>query len=301
METIEPSGEIPNNDEDDRYDFAALLSQLAEIDEWLKSRGFNTADRFRRYAANIREMTAMEGATVRAYKNTVSEEKAREILWSYVEADEFVRAIASLRAHMGQNIPDAIIERALHGPPDLFLENDTNAEGRNFMFELILGGRLAAAHLNPAFEEPDIRFKFAGLDVAVQCKRPLNEPGLERNIHKGVKQLGDVKADLRLIALSVSRILLPGDPAMMPDLPHPDLAHAYLENQLQQIAIRSKRFWEDEPNCDGILFYAYLPVRSRRPDGTPFFASRRPEIIVPRLNGSPSAVILKCLAQAIGK
>ena len=76
-----------------------------------------------------------------------------------------------------------------------------------------MGGRLAAAGFSPFFDKgPDLLFEFAGLKVAVQCKRPFSASGLERNIRKAISQLEEAKAELGLIAISVSRLLNPGDP-----------------------------------------------------------------------------------------
>jgi hypothetical protein len=155
---------------------------------------------------------------IEALQATIPFAKAREVLWSYVEADEFVRAVSALRYCLGDEPAAAPIERALHGPPDLFLEDARNSGGRNFMFELIMGGRLAAAGFSPSFYKgPDVQFEFAGLQVAVQCKRPFSASGLEKNIRKAINQLKEAKADLGLIAISVSRLLNPGDPDNIPE------------------------------------------------------------------------------------
>jgi hypothetical protein len=286
----------------EQYDFASMLAAFNEIDGWLKANQFTTNHRFRRYAANIRMMLERENdGSMEAFQQAVTKEKAREILWSYVEIDEFVRAITSLREHFGENVPRDVIERALHGPADLFLEDDTNSNGRNFMFELIMGGRFAAANRNPSFEEPDIRLKFAGLNVAVQCKRPLNESSLRKNIGKAIKQLREVQADLKLIAISVSRILLSGDPSRIPYVPRPELGHEYLKTQLCEIAVRSERFWRGKPDCDGVLLYAFLPIRSRRRNGRLFYSPYRHEIVVPTVSGSKNAFILRCFSQSTGE
>ncbi len=107
----------------------------------------------------------------------------------------------------GDHVPAAPVERALHGPADLFLETAQNSEGRNFGFELVIGGLLAPAGLVPAFDDgPDVSFKFAGLRVAAQCKRPLGRTGLEKNIGKAIAQLETDDADIKLVALSASRL-----------------------------------------------------------------------------------------------
>jgi hypothetical protein len=196
------------------YDFRETLLALDDLDVWLTSLGHNCQDRIRRYRDNIRQMLDVESrGAMEALQASVLWTRAREILWSYIEADEFVRAATSLRRRLGDHIPAAPIERALQGPTDLFLETAQNNTGRNFGFELVIAGRLAAAGLRPAFDSgPDISFEFAGLRVAVQCKRPLGLAGLEKNIGKAIAQFEAHNADLKLLALSVSRLVNAGDP-----------------------------------------------------------------------------------------
>jgi hypothetical protein len=64
--------------------------------------------------------------------------KSSQVFGSYVEADEFVRAVPPLRARVGDEIPAMPIDRALQGPAHLFLENGDNSHARNFMFAISL-------------------------------------------------------------------------------------------------------------------------------------------------------------------
>jgi hypothetical protein len=45
----------------------------------------------------------------------------------------------------------------------------------------------------------------------VQCKRPLSNKGLESCVRKAITQFNNEDAELRLIAVSVSRLLNPGN------------------------------------------------------------------------------------------
>jgi hypothetical protein len=102
-----------------------------------------------------------------------------------------------LRACLGDDLPAAPLSNALNGPADLYLETHKNSQGRNFMFELIMGARLAKAGITPSFDKgPDLQFQFDGLRAAIQCKRPLTVEGLESTIGSAISQLKKDTADL---------------------------------------------------------------------------------------------------------
>src|SRR5262249_47965381 len=145
------------------YDFAETLSRLEDIGQWLDSLGFTRLDRIRVYGRNIRKMfTAHDAGEIEALQESIALSDARETLWSYIDADEFGRAGTALRNELGDDLAAAPIQQALSGPADLFLENANNSSGRNFMFELIMAGRLAGAGFRPAFDKgPDVETTFA--------------------------------------------------------------------------------------------------------------------------------------------
>jgi hypothetical protein len=267
------------------YPFEETLSRLDEIDGWLKSLGYGAYDRIRRYRRNFRDMLELQSDeavdSVQALQK-MTEEKRREIFWSYVEAEEFVRAVGPLRDCLGDRLPAVPIDRALGGPADLFLENERNNAGRNFMFELIMGGRLAKAGITPLFDRgPDVQFDFSGLRVAMQCKRPFSKDSLERNISGAISQLKVDNADLNLIAVSVSRLWNPGEPNDVPLVEDPVAGQAYLAARGREIADESRRFWTERLNRGGILFYGYCPVSWPMDDGSYGHATLRAETMCP--------------------
>jgi hypothetical protein len=247
----------------DLYDFNETLAQLDDISHWLNSLGFTALDRVRIYSRNIRRMIEVrDNGGMEALQTSMPIDEAREIYWSYIDADEFVRAVATLRKSLGDEIAAAPIEKALKGPADLLLETANNNDGRNFMFELIMAGRLAGAGFRPSFDKgPDVHVEFAGLQVAIQCKRPFSENGLEKNIGKAIHQLKEGIADLNLIAVSVSRLLNAGDPDGIFEVPDREFGHAYLQARIDAIAEQSKRFWSGKMDRAGILFYAFTSIR----------------------------------------
>ncbi|MDQ2947860.1 MAG: hypothetical protein M3Y27_18335 [Acidobacteriota bacterium] len=131
------------------------------------------------------------------------------------------------------------------------------------MFELIMAGRLAGARFRPSFNKgPDVQVEFATLQLAIQCKRPFSASGLEENIKKAIRQLKGGKAELNIVAVSVSRLLNSGDPYSIPEVPHHELGHPYVEARIHEIAQQSQRFWFNKLDRSGILFYTFTPIRS---------------------------------------
>lgn len=283
----------------DLYNFNETLSLLEEISVWLKTLGFPAANRVHRYRCNIQKMLKIEESggmnALKAASMPVG--KVREILWSYTDSDEFVRAITALRKKLGDEITAAPLKRALKGPADLSLENATNSVGRNFMFELIMAGRFAAAGFQPAFDKgPDVQFEFAGLQVAVQCKRPFSKSGLQQNITDAIDQLKKGKADLNLIAVSTSRLLNSGYPKSIPEVLHRDEGRERLQAQICEVAKETERFWRNKLCDAGILFYAFIPIRCHQ---TPHYFLQRSEALFPLKSAGLTPTLLKCFAHSL--
>ncbi len=216
----------------------------------------------------------------------IAEDRRREIFWSYVEADEFVRAVRPLRAALGDELPAVPIKRALDGPTDLFFETQRSRHGRNFMFELIMGGRLAKSGFLPAFDQgPDLQFNFLGLRVAMQCKRPFSRDGIEESTGKAIAQLKEDGADLSIIAISVSRLWNADDPDEIPTVENPRTGQAFLEAMGRRIADESRRFWKEKVERSGIFFYGYAPVRWLMENGRYGHAMLRAETMCPVMDG----------------
>jgi hypothetical protein len=76
------------------YPFDETIAHLDEEVQWLRRRGLQAHDRIRKYRKNIKEMIELQGwdENLETLQN-ITEGHRREIFWSYVEADEFVRAV----------------------------------------------------------------------------------------------------------------------------------------------------------------------------------------------------------------
>jgi hypothetical protein len=285
------------------FPFDELIANLDDIDDWLRRRGLQAHDRIRRYRKNIKEMIDLQRRDehLETLQN-ITEERRREIFWSYVEAEEFARAVRPLRQVLGDQVGAAPIKRALDGPADLFLETQRSSQGRNFMFELIMGGRLAKGGFVPAFDEgPDIQFQYRGLRVAMQCKRPYSMDGMEETIGKAIDQLKEDGAELSIIAVSVSRLWNAGDPDEIPIVRGPAMGQAYLDMRGRQIADETRRFWKDKLERAGIVFYGYAPVSWQMDNGRFGHAALRAETMCPVMaNDVVTKTLLASYAQELG-
>ena len=190
-----------------------------------------------------------------------------------------------------------VLKRALLGPADLLSETAGNNVGRNFAFQLVVAGRLAAAGLTPAFtNETDVRFKFAGLDVAIECKRPLVFQRLEKNIEDALRQLAKRNADLRIAAISLSRLFNAGDPQAIPGVLRRDDADRYLEQRVHAIAEKTRRCWYENQNGIGLWFYAFIPIRCQEAPG---YLMTRYEAICPSTKDDLNWRLMKRFQESI--
>ena len=288
------------------YPFDETIAYLDEIDQWLRGCGLKAHDRIRKYRKNIKEMIEFQGwdENLETLQN-ITEGRRREIFWSYVEVDEFVRAVRPLRAALGDELPAVPIRRALNGPADLSLETQRSSQGRqgrNFMFELVMGGRLAKGGFVPAFDQgPDIQFNYPSLRVAMQCKRPFSMDGMEETIGKAISQLKNDRADLNIIAVSVSRLWNLGDPDEIPIVRDPAMAQAYLDGRGRRIADETQRFWKEKLERAGIVFYGYAPVSWQMENGRFGHATLRAETMCPVMaDDMQTKVLLASYANELG-
>lgn len=284
-------------DSTDAYDFRALLAQLDETIDWLNGLGLSQYDRIRRNRSLIERMLqASDAETVSQLQDSLSDEDAREIFWSYVDADEFIRATTALRPYDSLDLT-ACLERALSGPVDLLTEDRSSNTGRNAMFELVVAGRIADGGYKPSLDGcADVSFQFAQSPFAIECKRPLTETGLEAAIGKANRQLGRCSDATRIVAISVSRLLNEGDPFGVPVVRSESDILPYLETEVRTLIAHTRRYWETgRDNLDGLHFYAFVPVKT---SGGRYYPARY-DVIVPVRSYGLKRDMLSWLQQAL--
>lgn len=244
----------------------SFFEDLAELDGWLAGRGFAKRDRLRVYKANLEAMAEQEKASnaAQVYSEVEKAGKMTEILSSYVEGIEFVDALKCLREKQVM-IPDALLKKVLTGPPDAVRENHTSNEGRNAMFELLMGSMAAKQDLLPVLGQanPDVEFRFEGRRVLMECKRVLSANKVLANIRQAAKQLEkcvDTQAgDVGVVAISISRLAHQGDGFWT--VPSSDMPHAFLaegvQNVIKELDPQLRRL--NASAVAGVIFYVGGP------------------------------------------
>lgn len=251
----------------ERLNYLEIVDKLAEIDQWLSKMGLTQHDRIRMHHRNLTELAeATDEGRLDQFRSGLRNEKRREILWSFVESVEFVDAMDALHKQ-GCTPPRGVLERALQGPTDAYLEDHRSNLGRNTMFEIAIAGRAALGGLKPRLgSEPDVFFEFRGRRIFVQCKRVLSENAIPKRIGEAANQLRrDLKNscnpnDCGLIAISVSRLLNPGDKILAVAV-ESDLGMA-LGHEIDEIIWRYTRFFHQvkDPKIAAILFQMTTPA-----------------------------------------
>jgi hypothetical protein len=185
------------------FDWDSIRAQQDELFEWLRQLGFAQHDRLRTHQANLRRMLDGE------YERDVTAAQGNEVLWSIGESLEFVEACRHIKARSPGGF-ERVLKSALDGPVDPTKETEANNRGRNTMFELVMGAHMLAAGFEVEFREnPDVYANSDGLSVLIECKRPLSDSALPKNMYSAAKQLGKlqrVPPDLTVIAISGTRI-----------------------------------------------------------------------------------------------
>ena len=247
-------------------DYREIVEKLAKIDRDLSKMDLNQHDRIRRHQRNITKLAdALDEGRFEKIAVQLPAEQRREILWSFVESIEFTDAMDALRGQ-GCAVPKDVLERALKGPADLYLENEKSNQGRNTMFEITIAGRAAFAGLKPQLgREPDVFFEFENRRIFVQCKRVLSEAALSKRIPEAEKQLKrDLAAscdprDCGLIAVSVSRLINPGDQMLSVGIEQ-DIRKV-LSQEIVALSQRVRPIWSrvKHPKIAGVLFHMATP------------------------------------------
>lgn len=259
-----------------RLNSTTFIAQLDEIDRWLASRGFLQRDRLRVYKANIEEMVQREQCSnpAQVFGDVEAAGRITGILASYVEGIEFVQALTLLRSKQIE-IPDDLLKKVLDGPYDAALEDCNSNQGRNAMFELLMGAMVAKQDLQPILGQanPDVEFQFQGRRVFMECKRVMSEKKVIDNVTKAIKQISKrvdrSKSEIGLVAICISRLIHQGNGYW--DAPSPDAPYEFLFQLLQQTIARfaSRLQTLNHPSVSGIIFYVSSPFHVHNTGYTP--------------------------------
>jgi hypothetical protein len=276
---------------DDRF-FAELGDTLV----WAACRGITSHTRFHIYKNNIEWLRTHHGEDERRriYAQLTSEGRLTEILSTMTESIELVETIPALR-QLDVFIPKELLRRVFSGPADATREDPTSNEARNAMFELSVAAMAARHGLKPTLSttNPDVSFEFENRLVKIECKRVLSVNGIMGRLKEGTKQLKKsvriTTSDIGIVAISLAKLVNPGDRFLVSVSPHDDLSQQDALKANEQQLGRMHRPW-----VSGFIFYvssaSYVPSMGCTPtnSGTVFPLNLPEQIFLSRLAGALS-------------
>ena len=244
-----------------------FLAEFDDVLSWAADRGITSHTRFHIYRKNIEWLRAHDGEEERSriHAQLASEGRLTEILSTMAESIELVETIPALR-RLDVVIPEQLLQRVFSGPADMSLEDDASNGARNAMFELSVAAMAARQGLVSVLSNanPDVSFQFEGRWVKIECKRVMSVNRIMERLKEGTKQLEKsvqhATSDIGIVAISVSKLLNPGDRFLVSLSPREDLSRQLqdeLKSNEQQLA-RMQRTW-----VSGFIFYvssaSYVP------------------------------------------
>jgi hypothetical protein len=208
-----------------------FVSELDVILTWAAQNGVERFTRFHLYRRNIDWLRANddEADRPRIYAQLSREGRLTEILSTMAETIELVEVIPALWQH-DVEVPGELLSRAFSGPVVMFQEDASSNKARNAVFELSMAAMAARAGLKPSLNNgnPDVSFSFENRFIKMECKRVLSENKILGRLREGIKQLEkSVRSDLSdvgLVAISLAKLLNPGDRILVSDDPYKALS-----------------------------------------------------------------------------
>ncbi len=244
--------------------YEEILNTLGRLDEWLNGLGISPkSDRIHQAIDVLRE--ADEGW--KEFRRSGKPSKIGNVdryYFGLIETLEFYDIFTAFEKEQASVLVPKL-SAALSGPFLPANETVDNAGGRNVMFELALGSEWRLRGLDVRIGEPDLTLNIQGARYLVECKRPFREQSIRPNIRAAAEQLkqklgSESEANVfGIIAISVSRILNPGD-RILTVLTSKDTRR--LGDQLERMMHESERHWARlgmDPRIVAVLFHVATP------------------------------------------
>ncbi len=239
--------------------FHAILTDLRRLQEFLAS--LDLIVESGRIAAHVRSIDELERSRRVGDLDHIDD---NQTLWSLLEAVELVEIFEQL----GDYSPSVLAKKfklILKGPGTPDAEDSASNLARNTAFELSLAAKLRRTGVfRDLLENPDILCEADGLKFLIQCKRPLEEKGIARNIERATEQL---RRDLRapeyvgahgVIAISLSRILHAKFDLLV-ETPSA-VVREVIRSKVDDIANDHDWIVPNDPNIIGTVFDVSVPV-----------------------------------------
>ena len=252
-----------------RWRFDQVLNSIRELDAFLKRLGLRTEAC--RLSAHVGAIEALDAAQKRGNVDGIDSDQT---LWSMTEAIELVEAYEALKDYDPLILARKFRE-VLQGPHRPAAENANTNHARNTAFELSMAARFCRQGVfRGLFHNPDVLCEVNDVPVLVQCKRPLEEKGIQRNIVRAREQL---RADLAgrrypvpcgIIAISLSRIISPRSALLLGTRSNRVLDET--RQRIDAIAHSYASVAVEEPGVIATAFHVVMPVLTvdaERPHG----------------------------------
>jgi len=166
-----------------QLDYREIVRDLEDLQACLTSLGLRRAPvRLHGIIANLKEIEQARAENQLASLN--AHPRVAELVWSVVEAQELADIFRSLQGYEPQ-VMKRLMQKALTGPLQPIHETLNSNIARNTVFELALGARLRRAAAGVTMrQQADLLVDHAGARLYIECKRPLYEHSIRRNIEK---------------------------------------------------------------------------------------------------------------------
>jgi hypothetical protein len=178
-----------------QWTYSEVLDRLEALREYLtRLKVQRVPDRLLGAIANIHELEEAQREqrteTLIALDDPASaDRRMQELVWSVVEGRQLAMIFEGIRDYDPKVIKRQLL-KALKGPLHPIDESGSTNEGRNTLFELLLGAQFRRAGASITIgEEADLRIDYGGARLYIECKRPLYEHNIPINVARARHQL----------------------------------------------------------------------------------------------------------------
>jgi hypothetical protein len=250
------------------WTYSQILEELRHLKTFVVSLGVNPD--VNRLDLHIDTIERLELSRQQGNFEDIDDEQT---LWSMTEAVELVE----IHRRLGDYDPVVLLRKVrliLKGPGVPNAEDSDSNLARNTSFELWFAAKLRQTGVfKNLSENPDVVCEANRQKVLVQCKRPLEENAITRNIRRATNQL---RRDLKhenagakgVIAISLSRILSPKF-GLFKGVSTGEVREV-VSNKVDEIAQRAQVACPSDRDIIGTVFDVSIPVFTtdiERPDG----------------------------------
>lgn len=244
--------------------YAEIIGDLEEFEAYLATLRLRRApDRLRAITTKLKEI---EVARIQNQLPSLNKRPdVAELVWSLVEGQEFAEIFRGIRDYDPATIK-RLMQKALKGPLHPNEETGASNIGRNTVFELRLGAGLRRAGAKVGLgQQADLLLDHAGAHIYIECKRPLYERSIRRNVIKARTRLrkrfdsDPHRTTVGLVAISLSKAVNPGSRMF---IAHEADALRRLANDVNHLHQQYSNDYDRliDTRLIGILYHLYTPA-----------------------------------------